>query len=257
MNITCSAIPETLLESELFGHERGAFTDARQQKRGLLESADGGTVFLDEIGEMVPALQAKLLRVLEEKAFKRVGGQHDVRVDVRIVAATNRNLEEQVKGGHFRSDLYYRLNVLPIELPPLRAHLEDVPALVAFYVDQFNREFRKTVRGASPTALTAMQHYGWPGISANCATSSSGPCCSPTAPGSSPWTSRHLAPARLWQRGVAARRGRQSRGTRAQPCRAGPRTVGWQPDPCRHDARPQPRPDSLPHREIRSREDDD
>ncbi|WP_291988033.1 sigma-54 dependent transcriptional regulator [Luteitalea sp.] len=163
VNITCSAIPETLLESELFGHERGAFTDARQQKRGLLESADGGTVFLDEIGEMVPALQAKLLRVLEEKAFKRVGGQHDVRVDVRIIAATNRNLEEQVKGGHFRSDLYYRLNVLPIELPALRSHLEDVPALVTFYVDQFNREFRKSVRGASAASLRAMQHYGWPG----------------------------------------------------------------------------------------------
>jgi two-component system response regulator AtoC len=163
VNITCSAIPETLLESELFGHERGAFTDARQQKHGLLESADGGTIFLDEIGEMVPALQAKLLRVLEEKAFKRVGGQHDVRVDVRIIAATNRRLEEQVKGGHFRSDLYYRLNVLPIELPPLRAHLDDVPDLVAFYVDQFNREFRKHLRGASPATLKAMQQYGWPG----------------------------------------------------------------------------------------------
>jgi two-component system, NtrC family, response regulator AtoC len=163
VNITCSAIPETLLESELFGHERGAFTDARQQKRGLLESADGGTVFLDEIGEMVPALQAKLLRVLEEKAFKRVGGQHDVRVDVRIIAATNRRLEEQVAAGHFRSDLYYRLNVLPIELPPLRAHLEDVPTLVAFYVDQYNREFRKDLRGASPATLKAMQQYGWPG----------------------------------------------------------------------------------------------
>ncbi|MCC6161778.1 MAG: sigma-54-dependent Fis family transcriptional regulator [Acidobacteria bacterium] len=163
VNITCSAIPETLLESELFGHERGAFTDARQQKRGLLESADGGTVFLDEIGEMVPALQAKLLRVLEEKAFKRVGGQHDVRVDVRIIAATNRNLEEQVKRGLFRSDLYYRLNVLPIELPALRSHLEDIPALVVFYVDQFNREFRKSVRGASPESLKAMQEYGWPG----------------------------------------------------------------------------------------------
>jgi DNA-binding NtrC family response regulator len=163
VNITCSAIPETLLESELFGHERGAFTDARQQKRGLLESADGGTVFLDEIGEMVPALQAKLLRVLEDKAFKRVGGQHDVRVDVRIIAATNRNLEEQVRSGQFRSDLYYRLNVLPIELPALRSHLEDVPALVTFYVEQFNREFRKNVRGASAAALKAMQQYGWPG----------------------------------------------------------------------------------------------
>jgi len=163
MNITCSAIPDALLESELFGHERGAFTDARQQKRGLLESADGGTVFLDEIGEMVPGLQAKLLRFLEEKAFKRVGGSHDIRVSVRVIAATNRNLEEQVKAGKFREDLYYRLNVLPIPLPPLRAHIEDVPALVSFYIDLFNREFRKSVRGASPTALRALQEYAWPG----------------------------------------------------------------------------------------------
>jgi two-component system, NtrC family, response regulator AtoC len=163
VNITCSAIPETLLESELFGHERGAFTDARQQKRGLFEQADGGTVFLDEIGEMVPALQAKLLRFLEEKAFKRVGGSHDIKVDVRVVAATNRNLEEQVRTGHFREDLYYRLNVLPIVLPALRTHLEDVPALVSFYVDLFNREFRKSIRGASPEALRGLRAYGWPG----------------------------------------------------------------------------------------------
>ncbi|HYU79408.1 MAG TPA: sigma-54 dependent transcriptional regulator, partial [Vicinamibacterales bacterium] len=116
MNITCSALTETLLESELFGHERGAFTDARQQKRGLFESAEGGTVFLDEIAEMVPGLQAKLLRVLEEKTFKRVGGNQDIRVDVRVIAATNRNLEEEVKAGRFRQDLFYRLNVLPIAL---------------------------------------------------------------------------------------------------------------------------------------------
>ena len=163
VNITCSAIPETLLESELFGHERGAFTDARQQKRGLFESADGGTVFLDEIGEMVPALQAKLLRFLEDKAFKRVGGAHDIKVDVRVIAATNRNLEEQVKAGHFREDLYYRLNVLPIALPSLREHLDDVPALVSFYTDLFNREFRKNVRGASADALRELCAYGWPG----------------------------------------------------------------------------------------------
>jgi DNA-binding NtrC family response regulator len=163
VNITCSAIPETLLESELFGHERGAFTDARQQKRGLFESADGGTVFLDEIGEMVPALQAKLLRFLEEKAFKRVGGSQDIRVDVRVIAATNRNLEEQVKNGQFREDLYYRLNVLPIVLPSLREHLDDVPALVSFYIDLFNREFRKSVRGASPDTLRELRAYGWPG----------------------------------------------------------------------------------------------
>jgi two-component system, NtrC family, response regulator AtoC len=163
VNITCSAIPETLLESELFGHERGAFTDARQQKRGLFEQADGGTVFLDEIGEMVPALQAKLLRFLEEKAFKRVGGSHDIRVDVRVIAATNRNLEEQVRTGQFREDLFYRLNVLPIVLPSLRAHLDDVPALVTFYIDLFNREFRKNVRGTSPEAARELRTYGWPG----------------------------------------------------------------------------------------------
>jgi two-component system response regulator AtoC len=163
VNITCSAIPETLLESELFGHERGAFTDARQQKRGLFEQADGGTVFLDEIGEMVPALQAKLLRFLEEKTFKRVGGSHDIRVDVRVIAATNRNLEEQVRTGHFREDLYYRLNVLPIVLPSLRSHLDDVPALVTFYIDLFNREFRKNVRGTSPEAARELRAYGWPG----------------------------------------------------------------------------------------------
>jgi DNA-binding NtrC family response regulator len=163
MNITCSALPDTLLESELFGHERGAFTDARQQKIGLLESAEGGTVFLDEIGEMVPALQAKLLRFLEEKAFKRVGGSADVRVDVRVIAATNRDLEEAVKQGKFREDLYYRLNVMQIMLPPLRDHASDVPLLVNHYIDVFNREFRKQVRGVTPEALRVLKDYRWPG----------------------------------------------------------------------------------------------
>ena len=163
MNITCSALPEQLLESELFGHERGAFTDARLQKRGLLESADGGTVFLDEIGEMVPGLQAKLLRFLEEKSFKRVGGAGDIRVDVRVVAATNRNLEEQVAKGEFRSDLYYRLNVLPIRLPALREHAGDVSYLVNFFIDMFNQEFKKHITGASPAAETLLKTYGWPG----------------------------------------------------------------------------------------------
>ena len=163
VNITCSALPETLLESELFGHERGAFTDARAQKRGLLESADGGTVFLDEIGEMVPALQAKLLRFLEEKAFKRVGGAQDIRVDVRVIAATNRNLEDKVRQGTFREDLYYRLNVLPLVLPPLRGHASDIPALVRHYVDGFNREFRKSVTGVSPEAMKGLEAYPWPG----------------------------------------------------------------------------------------------
>jgi DNA-binding NtrC family response regulator len=163
MNITCSALPEQLLESELFGHERGAFTDARMQKRGLLESADGGTVFLDEIGEMVPALQAKLLRFLEEKSFKRVGGAADIRVDVRVIAATNRNLEDQVAKGVFRSDLYYRLNVLPMRLPALREHAEDVPHLVTFFVEGFNAEFKKRIVGVSPQAAALLQSYGWPG----------------------------------------------------------------------------------------------
>jgi two-component system, NtrC family, response regulator AtoC len=163
MNITCSALPEQLLESELFGHERGAFTDARLQKRGLLESADGGTVFLDEIGEMVPALQAKLLRFLEEKTFKRVGGSADIRVDVRVIAATNKNLEEEVAKGRFRSDLFYRLNVLPIAMPALRTHTEDVALLVEYFIDGFNAEFRKKVLGASPGAYAVLQRYGWPG----------------------------------------------------------------------------------------------
>ncbi len=163
MNITCSALPETLLESELFGHERGAFTGADRQKRGLIESADGGTVFLDEIGEMVPLLQAKLLRFLEEKTFKRVGGSTDIKVDVRVVAATNRSLEGEVKKGHFREDLYYRLNVLAVPLPPLRERREDIPRLIHHYIDLFNTEFRKKIRGVSPTALTALTAYAWPG----------------------------------------------------------------------------------------------
>jgi two-component system response regulator AtoC len=163
MNITCSALPETLLESELFGHERGAFTDARQQKRGLFEMADGGTVFLDEIGEMVAGLQAKLLRFLEEKTFKRVGGSSDIHVDVRVVAATNRNLEDEVKHGRFREDLYYRLNVLPIALPPLRARADDIPRLVNYFIDNFNTEFRKRVRQVAPDTMKRLQNHGWPG----------------------------------------------------------------------------------------------
>ncbi len=163
LNITCSAIPETLLESELFGHEKGAFTDAKGQKKGLLEQADGGTAFLDEIGEIAPVLQAKLLRFLEEKAFRRVGGSDDLRVDVRIVAATNRNLEDAVREGRFREDLYYRLRVLPVELPPLRERDGDVLLLANHFVDGFNREFKKSIRGFVPEARAALQTYPWPG----------------------------------------------------------------------------------------------
>jgi DNA-binding NtrC family response regulator len=163
VNITCSALPEQLLESELFGHERGAFTDARQQKRGLLETANGGTVFLDEIGEMTPGLQAKLLRFLEDRTFKRVGGLVDIRVDVRVVAATNRDLEHEVKAGRFREDLFYRLQVMPIALPPLRERRGDVILLAEFFINRFNREFRKHVRGLSPRAVETLERYGWPG----------------------------------------------------------------------------------------------
>jgi two-component system, NtrC family, response regulator AtoC len=163
MNITCSALPEALMESELFGHERGAFTGADRQKRGLFEVADGGTVFLDEIGEMVPGLQAKLLRFLEEKTFKRVGGAVDIKVDVRVVAATNRHLQEEVKQGRFREDLFYRLNVLPIAQPPLRDRVDDIPRLVEFYVDVYNTEFKKRIRGVSADAMAQLQRHPWPG----------------------------------------------------------------------------------------------
>ena len=163
INITSSAMPEHLLESEMFGHERGAFTDARQQKRGLLEQADDGTVFLDEIGEMVPALQSKLLRFLEEKAFRRVGGSADIRVDVRVIAATNRNLEEQVRSGKFREDLYYRLNVLRVEVSPLRERIDDLPLLAQHFVEMFAREFKRPVTGLSVAAEAALRAYRWPG----------------------------------------------------------------------------------------------
>jgi two-component system response regulator AtoC len=163
MLITCSAVPEALLESELFGHERGAFTDARQQRKGLLELADKGTVYLDEIGEMAAALQAKLLRFLEEKTFKRVGGTTDIRVDVRVIGATNRDLEKEVAEGRFREDLYYRLRVLPVRLPPLRERHGDVALLSKSFLDAFNREFRKRIKGLTAEAARLLDAYGWPG----------------------------------------------------------------------------------------------
>ena len=163
VNITCSALPEQLLESELFGHERGAFTDARQLKRGLFETADDGTVFLDEIGEMTSGLQAKLLRFLEEKTFKRVGGLNDIHVDVRIVAATNRNLETEVQAGRFREDLFYRLQMMPIALPPLRERRGDIPLLANHYIDRYNGEFRRRVRGLTPEAMAMLDQHRWPG----------------------------------------------------------------------------------------------
>jgi DNA-binding NtrC family response regulator len=163
VDITCSALPAQLLESELFGHERGAFTDARQQKPGLLETADGGSVFLDEISEMAPGVQAKLLRFLEERTFKRVGGLADISVDVRVIAATNRKLESEVAAGRFREDLFYRLQVMPITLPALRERKGDIPLLVDYYVERYSREFRKQVKGLTPEALALLDQYRWPG----------------------------------------------------------------------------------------------
>jgi len=163
MNITCTALTETLLESELFGHEKGAFTDAHEQKQGLFELADGGTIFLDEIGDMPPPLQAKLLRFLEEKAFRRVGGTENLVVDVRIIAATNKNLRDLVAHRFFREDLFYRLNIFPVTLPPLRERPQDIPVLANHFVAQFNAEFHKEVTGIDPAAMAVMQAYDWPG----------------------------------------------------------------------------------------------
>ncbi len=163
MNITCSALPEQQLESELFGYEKGAFADAKTSKKGLFELADGGTVFLDEVGEVGPSLQSKLLRFLEDKSFKRVGGTTDIHVDIRMVAATNANLEQAVAEGRFRKDLYYRLKVIPISLPPLRERPEDIPLLVKHFIDHFNREFKKNTRGVTHTAMQALMEYPWPG----------------------------------------------------------------------------------------------
>ncbi len=162
-NITCTALSEQLLESELFGHERGAFTDAKAQKKGLLELADGGSVFLDEVGDMPPALQAKLLRFLEERRFRRVGGTQEISVDVRVLAATNRDLEQAIEAGAFRSDLMYRLNVVTIFLPPLRARGEDVQLLARHFVDRYAREFKRPIARVDDAVFAKLQAYDWPG----------------------------------------------------------------------------------------------
>jgi transcriptional regulator with PAS, ATPase and Fis domain len=161
--INCAAIPETLLESELFGYEKGAFTDARAQKRGLFELADKGTLFLDEIGEIPLTLQTKLLRVLEEQSFRRLGGLKDICVDVRFVAATNKNLREAVKEGAFRQDLYFRLNVIQIVIPPLRERVEDIPALAQFFIAHYNRKFKRRIEGVTPEAERLLLAHDWPG----------------------------------------------------------------------------------------------
>ena len=161
--INCSAIPETLMEAELFGHERGAFTDAKAMKKGLFEMADGGTLFLDEIGELSPLLQAKLLRVLEDQVIRRVGGVRDMQVDVRVIAASNRDLERAVRDNQFRQDLYYRLAIISIFLPPLRERKEDILPLVEFFIERYNQKFRKDVKGITDDTRKLLLKYDWPG----------------------------------------------------------------------------------------------
>ena len=163
IEINCASIPVNLLESELFGHEKGAFTSAGQRKYGLFEEADKGTIFLDEIGEMDPAMQAKLLRVLEERKVRRVGGTKNIEIDVRVIAATNRNMQGAIRDGLFREDLYYRLNVFPINIPPLRERREDIPVLAKFYLMRYNRAFSRNFQEISPEALVLMEAYAWPG----------------------------------------------------------------------------------------------
>jgi two-component system, NtrC family, response regulator AtoC len=163
LEINCAAIPRELLESELFGYEKGAFTDARSQKLGLLELADGGTLFLDEVGEMSVPMQVKLLKVLERMTFKRVGGTRDVCVNVRILSATNQHLEQNIRNGLFREDLYFRLKVVPIHMPALRERREDIVPLALYFLEQFNRTFRKGFQDISPGARTVLENYAWPG----------------------------------------------------------------------------------------------
>jgi len=161
--VNCAAIPDTLLESELFGHEKGSFTGATSRRIGKLEQCQGGTIFLDEIGDMSLSTQAKLLRVLQEKSFERLGGMETIKVDIRLIVATNKNLEEAILNGKFREDLYYRLNVVSITIPPLRERKEDLPDLVSYFLKKFNRELKRGMVGITPAAMGKITSYGWPG----------------------------------------------------------------------------------------------
>ena len=163
MVINCSAIPDNLLESELFGYEKGAFTDAKERKKGLAEIAHGGTLFLDEIGTLISPLQAKLLRFLETQTFKRIGGLKDICVDVRVISATNQNLEQSVAAGDFRKDLFYRLNVCPVYIPPLRERRDDILPLARFFIELFNQKLRKKIKGLKRDTEAAFLDYDWPG----------------------------------------------------------------------------------------------
>ena len=161
--VSCAALPESLLESELFGHEKGSFTGAYAQKKGKFEFANGGTLFLDEVGEMGANIQVHLLRVLEEKEFSRVGGNEPIKVDVRVISATNKDLKRATASGGFREDLYYRLNVVTIELPPLRERKEDIPLLAQYFLSKFSLENKKEVTDFSPEAIEFLLSYDWPG----------------------------------------------------------------------------------------------
>jgi two-component system response regulator PilR (NtrC family) len=161
--INCGGIPENLLESELFGYMKGSFSGAHVDKPGLFEVAHEGTIFLDEIGELPPFLQVKLLRVVQEKTFRRIGGTEDVKVDVRIISATNQDLAQKVKNGGFREDLYYRLNVIPVEIPPLRERNEDIPLLANYFIEKYSKKFEKEIKKISPYAIQLLMKYPFPG----------------------------------------------------------------------------------------------
>ncbi len=163
VSVNCAAIPRDLIASELFGHEKGAFTGALQRRVGRFELAEGGTIFLDEVGELLPDTQVALLRVLQEREFERIGGGQSIRVDVRVIAATNRDLKAAVASGAFREDLYYRLNVFPLEMPPLRARKADIPLLVEYFIDRYGRKAGKNIRSVDKKTLQLLQSYPWPG----------------------------------------------------------------------------------------------
>ena len=164
ISVNCSALTETLLESELFGHEKGSFTGAVAQRKGRFELADEGTLFLDEVGEMSPSVQVTLLRVLQNREFERVGGNKTIKVDVRVITATNKDLMEEISKGHFREDLYYRLNVVHIEVPPLRERKEDIPLLIRYFLERFSKEMnKKDVPALAPEVMDALLAYDWPG----------------------------------------------------------------------------------------------
>ena len=205
IKINCAAIPKTLMESELFGYEKGAFTGATSSKPGRFELADGGTLFLDEIGEIPVEMQVKLLRAIQESEFERVGGIKTIKVDVRLIAATNRDLEQEIQRGNFREDLYYRLNVVPLQIPPLRERTGDIPLLVAHFIKKFNERLKKTITGhRRRRARRARGAHAGRATSASSRTCSSARSCSARATGSSAPISSSRAPAARAARRAAA-----------------------------------------------------